>query len=357
MSDTLRVACIPGDGVGLEVVPQARRVLEAAAGAHGGLAFDFIELDWGCDLYRQTGALMPSDGLARLADFESILFGAVGAPDVPDHVSLWGLLIPIRRAFEQYVNVRPVKLLPGVRTPLRDRGETEIDFVVVRENTEGEYSDLGGRIQAGTRAEAAVQVDYFSRRGCERAMRFAFELAAREGRGEVACATKSNGIMHSMPFWDEIFTEVSRAHPNIGSRLVLADALAAYVVTGPQTLEVVVASNLIGDLISEVGAAVMGGIGIAPAANLNPERRHPSMFEPVHGSAPDIAGRNVANPVGEIWSAKLLLDFHGYDDLGTLILEAMGDALCAGIATPDLGGAATTREVGDAIVGRILEQT
>ena len=356
MTQTLRVACIPGDGVGPEVVPEAQRALEAAAGAHGGLAFDFVELEWGCDLYRRTGALMPADGLARLADFDSILFGAVGAPDVPDHRSLWGLLIPIRRGFEQYVNVRPVKLLPGVRTPLRDRDEADIDFVVVRENSEGEYSDLGGRVHAGTQAEAAIQVDYFSRRGCERAMRFAFALAAREGRGEVACATKSNGIVHSMPFWDDVFREVGRAHPDTRHRLVLADALAAYVVTQPDTLDVVVASNLMGDLISEVGAAVMGGIGIAPAANLNPERSHPSMFEPVHGSAPDIAGRNLANPVGEIWSAKLLLDFHGYDELGTLVLDAIGESLRAGIATPDLGGGATTREVGDAIARRILDR-
>jgi tartrate dehydrogenase/decarboxylase / D-malate dehydrogenase len=356
MTETLRIACIPGDGVGPEVLREARRVLEAAASTHGGLAFDFVELGWGCDLYRQTGTLMPADGLARLADFESILFGAVGAPDVPDHVSLWGLLIPIRRAFEQYVNVRPIKLLPGVRTPLRDRDETDIDFVVVRENSEGEYSDLGGRIQAGSPAEAAVQVDYFSRRGCERAMRFAFQLAAREGRGEVVCATKSNGIVHSMPFWDEIFREVSRAHPGTRHRLVLADALAAYVVTRPETLEVVVASNLMGDLISEVGAAIMGGIGIAPAANLNPERNYPSMFEPVHGSAPDIAGRSVANPVGEIWSAKLLLDFHGYDELGALVLDAIRESLSSGIATPDLGGVATTREVGDAVVGGMLER-
>jgi tartrate dehydrogenase/decarboxylase / D-malate dehydrogenase len=356
MTETLRVACIPGDGVGPEVVPEARRVLEAAAGVHGGLGFDFSELEWGCDLYRRTGALMPQDGLAQLSEFDSILFGAVGAPDVPDHVSLWGLLIPIRRAFEQYVNVRPVKLLTGVRTPLRDRAETDIDFVVVRENSEGEYSDIGGRIHAGTEAEAAVQIDYFSRRGCERAMRFAFELAAQDGRGEVACATKSNGIIHSMPFWDEIFAQVSRAHPDIRSRRVLADALAAYVVTRPESLDVVVASNLMGDVISEVGAAVMGGVGIAPSANLNPERGYPSMFEPVHGSAPDIAGRNIANPVGEIWSAKLLLDFQGHDELGAVVLDAVGESLSAGIATPDLGGTATTRDLGDAIVGRVLER-
>jgi tartrate dehydrogenase/decarboxylase/D-malate dehydrogenase len=355
VSATLRVACIPGDGVGVEVVREARRALEAAASVHGGLAFEFTDLAWGCNHYRRSGALMPEDGLAILGDFDSILLGAVGAPDVPDHVSLWGLLIPIRRAFEQYVNVRPIKLLPGVRTPLRDRDEDDIDFVVVRENSEGEYSDIGGRIGAGTSDEAAIQVDYFSRRGCERAMRFAFELALRERRREVACATKSNGIVHSMPFWDEVFREVGHAYPGIRQRLVLADALAAYVVSRPDTLDVVVASNLMGDLLSEIGAAVMGGIGMAPAANLNPERRYPSMFEPVHGSAPDIAGRNVANPVGQTWSAKLLLDFHGYEELGKLVLDAIEGTLRAGCATPDLGGSATTGEVGDAIVGRIRE--
>jgi tartrate dehydrogenase/decarboxylase/D-malate dehydrogenase len=354
MTDTIQVACIPGDGIGPEVVREAQRVLEAIAKLHGGIKFEFVEFPWGCEYYLEHKTMMPEDGLRTLSDFDTILLGAVGWPGVPDHISLWGLLLPIRRHFQQYVNVRPVKLLKGMRSPLRDREPGDIDFVVVRENSEGEYSDIGGRIHSGTPYEAAVQVNYFSRMGISRTVRYAFELAVAEERSDVVGATKSNGIVYSMPFWDDVFREVANEYPSIESRLILADALAAFFVTRPHTLDVVVASNLLGDLLTDIGGAIMGSIGVAPAANLNPEKRYPSMFEPVHGSAPDIAGKGIGNPIGQIWTAKLLLDFFDFGELGEVVLESIEHTLSSGVVTPDLGGQATTEEVGDAIVGRIL---
>lgn len=354
MADNIRVACIPGDGIGPEVVREARRVLETVAELHGGIKFEFVEFPWSCAYYLEHKVMMPDESLNILGDFDTILLGAVGWPGVPDHVSLWGLLIPIRRHFQQYVNLRPVKLLKGMRSPLRDREPGDIDFVVVRENSEGEYSDMGGRIHSGTEHEAAVQINYFSRMGVTRSVRYAFELAVKQGRTEVIGATKSNGIVYSMPFWDDVFKEVAADYPLLDSRLVLVDALAAFFVTRPHTLDVIVASNLFGDILTDIGGAIMGSIGVAPAANLNPEREHPSMFEPVHGSAPDIAGQGIANPIGQIWSAKLLLDFFDFGDLPQLVLKAIEATLEAGIKTPDLGGRATTHEVGDAIVERIL---
>jgi tartrate dehydrogenase/decarboxylase/D-malate dehydrogenase len=329
-------------------------VLDAVAEIQGGVKFEFTEFPWGCTYYLENQKMMPDDALELLADFNAILLGAVGWPGVPDHVSLWGLLIPIRRRFQQYVNLRPVKLLRGMRSPLRDQEPGDIDFVVVRENSEGEYSDMGGRIHSGTGGEAAVQVNYFSRVGVERAVRYAFELARREGRRDVVGATKSNGIVYTMPFWDEVFKEIAANYPEIQNRLVLADALAAFFVTSPHTFDVVVASNLLGDILTDIGGAIMGSIGVAPAANLNPERDYPSMFEPVHGSAPDIAGQDIANPIGQIWTAKLLLDFFGFGGVSEVVLEAIEHALVAGIKTPDIGGTATTYEVGDAIVEHIV---
>jgi tartrate dehydrogenase/decarboxylase / D-malate dehydrogenase len=355
MTELIRVACIPGDGVGPEVVTEARRVLEGAAKVHGGLAFEFHDFPWSCTYYLEHGRMMPDDALDILADFDTILLGAVGWPGVPDHVSLWGPLIPIRRHFRQYVNVRPVKLLRGMRSPLRDREPGDFDFVVVRENSEGEYSDVGGRIHSGTDHEAAMQVNYFSRVGVDRTVRYAFELAASEGRKEVVGATKSNGIVFTMPFWDEVFDEVAKDYPSIETQLVLVDALAAFFVTRPHTLEVVVASNLLGDILTDIGGAIMGSIGVAPAANLNPERDAPSMFEPVHGSAPDIAGKGISNPIGQIWTAKMLLDFFELNDLGDLVMTSIEETLATGIKTPDLGGDATTSQVGDAIVERVLQ--
>jgi tartrate dehydrogenase/decarboxylase / D-malate dehydrogenase len=354
MTERIRISCIPGDGVGPEVVGEARRALEAAAKVHGGLTFEFNDFPWSCTYYLEHGTMMPDDALDTLGDFDTILLGAVGWPGVPDHVSLWGLLIPIRRHFQQFVNLRPVKLLRGIQSPLRDQEPGDIDFVVVRENSEGEYSDIGGRIHSGTDFEAAMQVNYFSRMGVDRTVRYAFELAVAQGRKEVLGATKSNGIVFSMPFWDEIFEEVGRDYPSIESRLVLADALAAFFVTRPHTMDVVVASNLLGDILTDIGGAIMGSIGVAPAANLNPDRTAPSMFEPVHGSAPDIAGQEISNPIGQIWTAKMLLDFHGMTDLGDRVMDAIEATLVRGIKTPDLGGEARTTEVGDAIVDHIL---
>jgi tartrate dehydrogenase/decarboxylase/D-malate dehydrogenase len=345
----VRLAVIPGDGIGGEVVREGLRVLEAAAEIHGGLRFETATFDWGCRRYLESGQMMPADGLRTLADFEAIFLGAVGDPAVRDHVSLWGLLIPIRRSFQQYVNVRPVRLLRGVDSPLAGKSPGQIDFVVVRENSEGEYSDIGGRIHEGTPFEVAAQVSHFSRMGIERAARFALDLARSRGR-RLTAATKSNGIVHTMPYWDEVVRGVAQQYPDVQTRLVLVDALAAYFVTRPESFDVVLASNLFGDILTDLGAAIMGSIGIAPAANLNPERRFPSMFEPVHGSAPDIAGRGVANPVGQIWTAKLLLDFFGAGDVGRLVLDAVEETLAAGIKTPDLGGRAGTVEVADAIL-------
>ncbi|MPZ92810.1 MAG: tartrate dehydrogenase [Actinobacteria bacterium] len=354
MTERIRIACIPGDGIGPEVVGEARRALEAAGKVHGGLKFEFNDFPWSCTHYLEHGTMMPDDALDTLGDFDTILLGAVGWPGVPDHVSLWGLLIPIRRHFQQFVNLRPVKLLRGMQSPLRNQEPGDIDFVVVRENSEGEYSDIGGRIHSGTDFEAAMQVNYFSRMGVDRTVRYAFELAVAQGRKEVLGATKSNGIVFSMPFWDEIFDEVGRDYPSIESRLVLADALAAFFVTRPHTMDVVVASNLLGDILTDIGGAIMGSIGVAPAANLNPDRTAPSMFEPVHGSAPDIAGQGISNPIGQIWTAKMLLDFHGMTDLGDRVMDAIEATLVRGIKTPDLGGEARTTEVGDAIVDHIL---
>jgi tartrate dehydrogenase/decarboxylase / D-malate dehydrogenase len=353
MAETIRVACVPGDGIGPEVVGEARRVLEAVAEVHGGVKFEFVEFPWGCTHYIEHGAMMPEDALDTLKDFDTIFLGAVGWPGVPDHISLWGLLIPIRRHFQQFVNVRPVRLLRGLQSPLRGREPGDIDFVVVRENSEGEYSDIGGRIHSGSH-ETAIQVNYFSRMGVERTVSYAFDLAVAQGRSELIAATKSNGIVYSMPFWDEVFNEVAGGYPSVEARTILVDALAAFLVTRPHTLDVIVASNLMGDILTDIGGAIMGSIGVAPAANLNPAREYPSMFEPVHGSAPDIAGQGLANPVGQIWTAKMLLDFFDFGELPDLVLEAIETSLEAAIKTPDLGGRATTREVGDAIVKHIL---
>lgn len=351
------VAVIPGDGIGSEVVRESQRTLNAIAEMDGGIAFSYREFPWGCEYYARHGEMAPPDFLSTLGGFETILLGAVGFPGVPDHVSLWGLLLPIRRGFEQYVNLRPVKLLRGVTSPLRDRNPGEIDFVVVRENTEGEYSSMGGRLHTGFPHEVVVQNAVFTRVGTERILRYAYDLAERAPRRRLCSATKSNGINWSMPFWDEVFTQIGeREHPAVERRLVHIDALSAFFVLKPNEFDVVVGSNLFGDILTDLGAAIMGGIGMAPAANLNPEKRYPSMFEPVHGSAPDIAGRGIANPIGQIWSAKLLLDHVGRSDLGARLLTAVEDVLEAGqVRTPDLGGTAQTHQVTDAIIQRLRQ--
>ena len=344
-----RIAVISGDGIGREVVPAAQRVLERAA-----TRFDFTlewhELDWSCERYARIGSMMPADGLDQLRAFDAIFLGAVGFPGVPDHVSLWGLLLPIRRGFQQYVNLRPVRLLPGVVSPLRGREAGSIDFCIVRENTEGEYSDVGGITNAGTPDETATQTAFFTRRGCDRVMRFAFDLASRR-RKHVTSATKSNGILHSMPYWDSRFEAIAADYPDIATDKYHIDILCAHFVRHPDWFDVVVASNLFGDILSDIGPAVVGSIGIAPSANLNPEREYPSMFEPVHGSAPDIAGRGVANPIGQISSGAMMLEHLGEREAAAAVERAV-EALLADPSAPrtaDLGGNATTDVVTRAI--------
>ncbi len=349
------VALIPGDGIGVEVVAETRRILDKLSAFSGSVTFDYTEFPWGCQYYVEHGVMAPRDFLSTLDDFETIFLGAVGYPGVPDHVSLWGLLLPIRRTFEQYVNLRPVKLLRGVESPLRKYAAGDIDFVVIRENTEGEYSNIGGRIHSGFPQEIVIQNTVFTRFGSERIIRYAYELAAGSSERKICGATKSNGINWTMPFWDEIFEAVGGAEfPPVGRQLVHIGALCAFFVLKPHKFEVVVASNLFGDILTDLGAAIVGGIGIAPSANINPGRNHPSMFEPVHGSAPDIAGKGIANPVGQIWSAKMMLDHIGQSELGDRLLESVEEVLAEGLVrTPDFGGTSTTAEVADAVIVKL----
>jgi tartrate dehydrogenase/decarboxylase/D-malate dehydrogenase len=344
---TFKIAVIEGDGIGHEVVPEGLRVLEAA-GNKFGLSYQMTHFDWSCEVYAKTGRMMPEDGLEQLKAFDAVFLGAVGYPGVPDHVSLWGLLIPIRRGFDQYVNLRPVKLFKGVGTPLANRTPAEIDFVVIRENTEGEYSSIGGRIFSGTDNEFAILETVFTKRGVDRVMRYAFELAQKR-RKHLTAATKSNGIIHTMPFWDERFSALKKDYPDVKTDQFHIDILTAHFVRNPNWFDVVVGSNLFGDILSDLGPAVAGGIGIAPSANLNPERKFPSMFEPVHGSAPDIAGRNIANPIGTIWSAALMLDHFGSPQAARAVENAIEVVCEHGPHTPDFGGKATTQEMGKAI--------
>ncbi|MGW5527085.1 tartrate dehydrogenase [Streptomyces xanthochromogenes] len=344
------IALIPGDGIGAEVLPPAQRVLDAV-GARHGFGFSYTSYDWSCERYVREGAMMPEDGLDHLRTKDAILLGAVGHPGVPDHVSLWGLLIPIRRSFRQYVNLRPIRVFEGVDSPLRAAAPGEVDFVVVRENVEGEYSEIGGRLNRGLPEEMAVQEAVFTRSGVTRVLDYAFELAARRD-GRLTSATKSNGIVHTMPFWDELVAERGADHPQVTWDQEHIDALAAKFVLEPARFDVVVASNLFGDILSDLAAAVAGSIGIAPAANLNPERTFPSMFEPVHGSAPDIAGRGIANPIGAIWSAALLLDHLGRGEAARDVTDAIAAVLAkTDLRTPDLGGNATTTEFTEGLLG------
>ena len=355
MMTTHRIAVIAGDGIGQEVVPEGLRVLEAAAKKFD-VAFEFAHFDWNCGYYAKHGRMMPEDWFTQLREFEAIYYGAVGWPDtVPDHVSLWGSLIQFRRRFDQYANVRPCKLLSGIRSPLANRKPGDIDFVVVRENTEGEYSSVGGRMFEGTEHETVFQESVFTRRGVDRIMRYAFELARKRPAKHVTSATKSNGIAITMPFWDERFREVARDYPEIRTDQFHIDILSAHFVQRPERFDVVVGSNLFGDILSDLGPAVCGTIGIAPSGNINPERLFPSLFEPVHGSAPDIAGKGVANPIGQIWSGALLLEFLGHASAAAAVVAAIERMLADPGAprTPDLGGRATTQDVGRAIAAQI----
>jgi tartrate dehydrogenase/decarboxylase/D-malate dehydrogenase len=348
-----RIAVIPGDGIGNEVVPEGLRVLERV-GSIFGIEYSFQHFDWSCELFKKTGRMMPEDGIARLRDHDAIFFGAVGFPGVPDHLSLWGLLIPIRRELDQYVNLRPVRLLPGVVAPVRAQ-PGDIDFWVVRENSEGEYSQVGGRMFAGTPDELVVQQAIFTRRGTDRILRYAFEFACKLDRKHVTSATKSNGLFHSMPFWDERFAVVAAEYPDVQADQYHVDILAARFVMSPERFSVVVGSNLFGDILSDLGPGVTGTIGIAPSGNINPERRFPSMFEPVHGSAPDIAGRGIANPIGQIWSAAMMLEHLGEHEAAEHIMHAIEVTLVKdqNVLTPDIGGTGTTRGLGDAIVAAL----
>lgn len=349
---THRIAVIPGDGIGQEVTPAALEVLDAVGRRHG-VEFAYTHLDWSCARYQREGAMMPEDGIARLCAYDAVFLGAVGAPDVPDHISLWGLLIPIRRAFRQYVNLRPVRVFEGMESPLRAAGPGDVDLVVVRENTEGEYSEIGGRLHRGFPEEMAVQEAVFTRAGVTRVLDYAFGLAGRR-TGRLTSATKSNGIVHTMPFWDELVRERAAEHPKVAWDQEHIDALCAKVVLDPGRFDVIVASNLFGDILSDLTAAVAGSIGIAPSANLNPEGTHPSMFEPVHGSAPDIAGRGIADPIGAVWSAALMLDHLGHERAGAEVVEAIAATLAAtDVRTPDLGGSASTEEFTRTVVARL----
>jgi len=347
------IALIPGDGIGLEVVPEGVRVLQALT-ARFGFAMSFTEFDYSCRHFRERGTMMPADGLERLKPFDAIFLGAVGDPEVPDHVSLWGLLIPIRRAFDQYVNLRPVRLLPGIISPLAGRTAKDIDFVIVRENTEGEYSQVGGRLYPATEREVVVQESIFTRVGVDRIIDFAFDLARSRAKKHLTSATKSNGIVHTMPFWDERFDAAAARYSDVTTNRFHIDILTAHFVQHPDWFDVVVASNLFGDILSDLGPAVAGGIGIAPSANLNPQRRFPSMFEPVHGSAPDIAGKGIANPIATFWSAVMMLDFLGEKAAAQALMGAIETVTGTDrILTPDLGGKASTRQVTDAVIRRL----
>jgi tartrate dehydrogenase/decarboxylase/D-malate dehydrogenase len=348
-----RIAVIPGDGIGKEVMPEGVRVLDAI-GRKFGIGFTFDDFDWSCEHYLQHGTMMPADWKQQIGSHDALFFGAVGWPaKVPDHISLWGMLVKFRREFDQYVSLRPARLMPGVPSPLAGRQVGDIDFYIVRENTEGEYSSVGGRIYEGTEREVVVQESVFSRHGTDRIMKFAFELASKRPKRHVTSATKSNGISISMPYWDERFAEMAKAYPDIRTDKFHIDILTAQFVLHPDWFDVVVASNLFGDILSDLGPACTGTIGIAPSANLNPERKFPSLFEPVHGSAPDIYGKGIANPIGQIWSGSMMLEHLGHDDAAAAVMKAIETVLAEGPRTPDMGGKATTSDVGRAIASII----
>ena len=352
-----RIAVLAGDGIGKEVIPAGLEVIWHVlndAPVDSASPIELVEFPWGCDFYRKHGRMMDADGFDQLQAFDAIYLGAIGDPSVPDHISVWELILPIRQRFDQYVNLRPMRLLPGISGPLAGRTASDIDMVCVRENSEGEYAGLGGRVHVRTPHEVAEQTSVFTRRGVERIARFAFELASKRPRRRLASATKSNAMQHTMVLWDEAVESVAKDYPGVEWRKYHVDALCARMVTDPASLDVILASNLFGDILTDVGAAVSGSLGVAPGANLNPERNHPSMFEPIHGSAPDIAGKGIANPIGAIWAGAMMLDHLGLPEASQRILSAIERVLADnGPRTPDLGGKATTKDVTAAIVGAI----
>jgi len=356
MSSSYQVAVIPGDGIGKEVVPEGVKVLEAVSPAFD-ISFEWKQFDWSCERYLESGAMMPDDGIQQLCSFDAIFLGAVGFPTVLDHVSLWRLLIPIRREFQQYINLRPVRLFEGMQCPLAGKKPGDIDFFVVRENCEGEYSNIGGRLNAGTEDEMVMQQSVFTRKGVDRVLHYAFELAQSRKAKRLTSATKSNGIIHTMPFWDERVEAMAKNYPDIELDKYHIDILVSHFVNKPEIFDVVVGSNLFGDILSDLGPGITGTIGIAPSANINPEGNFPSMFEPVHGSAPDIAGQGIANPIGQIWSAAMMLDHLGHRDAHDAVMRAIEDVIRERKAlTPDLGGTASCVQCGDAVVASLAAQ-
>ena len=345
-----KIAVVAGDGIGPEVIAEGKKVMSAISEIDGGFSVEFTDFPWGCEYYLKTGEMMPEDGLKRLSDFDAIYLGAVGYPGVPDNVSLGGLLLKIRRGFDQYINLRPIKLLKGAPCPLKGVEPGDIDMVFVRENSEGEYADVGARLYPGTAREVALQTGVFSRHGMERVMRYAYKLASENGK-TITSVSKGNALGYSMVFWDQMFEEIGKEYPEVKTYSLLADAASMFFVKNPKRFQVVVASNLFGDILTDLGAAIAGGMGLAAGANLTPERKYPSMFEPIHGSAPDIAGKGLANPMAAIWSVSQMLDFFGYKEWGSRIIDTIETMLIEKKAlTPDLGGGAKTSEVGDAMV-------
>ncbi|KMY55244.1 tartrate dehydrogenase [Bacillus sp. FJAT-27231] len=348
--ETFKIAVIAGDGIGPEVINEGVKVLNKVAELDSGFQFEFTYFPWGCEFYTKHGKMMDDDGIEQLKEFDAIYLGAVGFPGVPDHISLWDLLLKIRKSFDQYVNIRPVTLLKGAHLPLVDAKREDIDMLFIRENSEGEYSGAGDWLFKGQEHEVVLQNSVFSRKGTERIIRYAFETAKKEGRS-LTSISKANALNYSMVFWDQVFEEVSADYPEVETASYLVDAAAMLMIKDPKRFEVVVTSNLFGDILTDLGAALAGGIGLAAGANLNPERKFPSMFEPIHGSAPDIAGQGVANPLASIWSASQMLDFFGYEKYGRTVLEAMEQLLVEGeVLTPDMNGTASTSEVGDRVV-------
>lgn len=344
-----RIAVIPGDGIGPEVLAEGIKVLETVAQLDGSFCFEFETFPWGCEYYLKTGRMMEENGLAKLEQYDAIYLGAVGMPGVPDHISLWDLLLVIRKHFDQYVNLRPVKLLKGAPCPLKDIRREEIDMTFVRENSEGEYAGSGSWLFPGQENEVVIQNGVFSRKGCERIIRYAYELARKEGK-TLTSVSKGNALNYSMVFWDQIFKEVGQDYPDVTTYSLLVDAASMFMVKDPKRFQIVVTSNLFGDILTDLGAAISGGMGLAAGANLNPERKYPSMFEPIHGSAPDIAGKGIANPLASIWSASQILDFFGHEDWGKRLIDAIEEVLMdASCLTPDIGGTASTQQVGDAV--------
>ena len=347
---TFKVAVIAGDGIGPEVLAEGIKVLDKVAELDGSFKVEYTHFPWGCEYYLEHGKMMDDDGMDKLKEYDAIYLCAVGFPDVPDHISLWNLLLRIRKGFDQYINIRPVKLLKGAPCPLKDVAREDIDMLFIRENSEGEYAGAGDWLFKGKENEVVLQTGVFSRKGVERVIRYAYEVAKKEGK-TLSSISKANALNYSMVFWDEVFTEIGKEYPEVKTYSYLVDAAAMFMIKDPKRFEVVVTSNLFGDILTDLGAAIAGGMGLAAGANVNPERIYPSMFEPIHGSAPDIAGKQISNPLASVWSVSQMLDYFGYEDWGKKILDVVEDIMVEGVSiTPDMGGKAKTSEVGDAVV-------